>query len=279
MAGDGCDAVRRRLAAVVRDVAAPGSPFDGLVEEAETARGSGRARPPPVPGRGADAARRSRRPRRVRRPVRAARPRRLRARSPRGRRLRAARLVRPAGGARRRGDRGTGLGRWSTEPPVAWIVASVLGVPLELTESEEGSAFGAALLGGVAAGVFADVHDAVERCVRVRDTGRAKPGLARDVRRASTATATAPSTRALRCSETRGFSPPRTSTARSSRRPPRRTESRSSRSAAATAPALSHTRASTASRGRTRRTRGCSRIRRSTPSTSRCPTGCTTSGR
>ena len=49
------------------------------------------------------------------------------------------------------------------------IVASTLGIPLELTAVEEGSAFGAALLGGVAAGVFADVHDAVDRCVRVRD--------------------------------------------------------------------------------------------------------------
>jgi xylulokinase len=48
------------------------------------------------------------------------------------------------------------------------IVASVLDVPLELTESEEGSAFGAALLGGVAGGVFADAHDAVSRCVRPR---------------------------------------------------------------------------------------------------------------
>ena len=50
------------------------------------------------------------------------------------------------------------------------IVASVLGVPLELTESEEGSAFGAALLAGVRAGVFADAEDAVARCVRVRET-------------------------------------------------------------------------------------------------------------
>ena len=50
------------------------------------------------------------------------------------------------------------------------IVASVLGVPLELTESEEGSALGAALLGGVAGGVFADVDDAVDRCVRVTST-------------------------------------------------------------------------------------------------------------
>ena len=48
------------------------------------------------------------------------------------------------------------------------IVASVLGLPLELTESEEGSAFGAALLAGVRAGVFSDADDAVARCVRIR---------------------------------------------------------------------------------------------------------------
>ncbi len=50
------------------------------------------------------------------------------------------------------------------------ICASVLGVPIERTVVEEGSAFGAALLGGVAGGVFADVHDAVGTAVRVRDT-------------------------------------------------------------------------------------------------------------
>ena len=49
------------------------------------------------------------------------------------------------------------------------IVASVLELPLERTESEEGSAYGAALLAGVRAGVFSDAADAVERCVRVRD--------------------------------------------------------------------------------------------------------------
>jgi xylulokinase len=49
------------------------------------------------------------------------------------------------------------------------IVASVLQLPLERTESEEGSAYGAALLAGVRAGVFADAADAVARCVRVRD--------------------------------------------------------------------------------------------------------------
>jgi xylulokinase len=48
------------------------------------------------------------------------------------------------------------------------ILASVLGLPLETTESEEGSAFGAALLAGILAGVFADADDAVARCVRAR---------------------------------------------------------------------------------------------------------------
>jgi xylulokinase len=50
------------------------------------------------------------------------------------------------------------------------IVASVLRLPLERTAVEEGSAYGAALLGGVAGGAFADVHEAVARCVRVHDT-------------------------------------------------------------------------------------------------------------
>jgi len=49
------------------------------------------------------------------------------------------------------------------------IVASVLGLPLELTTVEEGSAYGAALLGGIAAGFFEDAGGAVARCVRVRE--------------------------------------------------------------------------------------------------------------
>jgi len=55
------------------------------------------------------------------------------------------------------------------------IVASVLELPLERTAAEEGAAFGAALLGGVAAGVFADVHEAVAATVRVRDTIEPEP--------------------------------------------------------------------------------------------------------
>jgi xylulokinase len=49
------------------------------------------------------------------------------------------------------------------------IVASVLRIPLELTEVEEGSAYGAALLSGVSNGVFGSAPEAVEACVRVRD--------------------------------------------------------------------------------------------------------------
>jgi xylulokinase len=49
------------------------------------------------------------------------------------------------------------------------IVASVLGLSLERTEAEEGAAYGAALLGAVKAGVFADAREAVASCVRVTD--------------------------------------------------------------------------------------------------------------
>jgi xylulokinase len=47
------------------------------------------------------------------------------------------------------------------------IVASVLGLPIELTAVDEGSAYGAALLAGVQAGVFADAAEAVTTCVSV----------------------------------------------------------------------------------------------------------------
>jgi xylulokinase len=50
------------------------------------------------------------------------------------------------------------------------VIASVLGIPLERIVVEEGAAYGAALLGGVAGGVFQDVHEAVAACVKVRDT-------------------------------------------------------------------------------------------------------------
>jgi xylulokinase len=50
------------------------------------------------------------------------------------------------------------------------IVASVLDLPLELTRADEGAAYGAALLGGVAAGVWADEREAVAQCVHVTRT-------------------------------------------------------------------------------------------------------------
>jgi xylulokinase len=53
------------------------------------------------------------------------------------------------------------------------IAATVFDLPLERPVVEEGSAYGAALLAGVAAGSFADVHEAVEACVRT--TGRIEP--------------------------------------------------------------------------------------------------------
>jgi xylulokinase len=49
------------------------------------------------------------------------------------------------------------------------IVAAVLGLPIELTAVEEGSAYGAALLAGVQSGVFSDAHEAVSSCVQVVD--------------------------------------------------------------------------------------------------------------
>jgi xylulokinase len=46
------------------------------------------------------------------------------------------------------------------------IAASVLELPLERVAVEEGAAYGAALLGGVAGGQWTDVHEAVAACVR-----------------------------------------------------------------------------------------------------------------
>jgi xylulokinase len=50
------------------------------------------------------------------------------------------------------------------------IVASVLELPLERLAVEEGAAFGAAILGGVAAGVWSDIEEAIATTVRPRDT-------------------------------------------------------------------------------------------------------------
>jgi xylulokinase len=58
------------------------------------------------------------------------------------------------------------------------IVASVLGLPVELTVVEEGSAYGAALLAGVAGGTFADAREAVAACVRARELVEPNPDWA-----------------------------------------------------------------------------------------------------
>jgi xylulokinase len=50
------------------------------------------------------------------------------------------------------------------------IVATALGLPLERVLVDEGAAYGAALLGGVAAGAWRDVDEAIGACVRVRET-------------------------------------------------------------------------------------------------------------
>ena len=53
------------------------------------------------------------------------------------------------------------------------IIASVLELPLERPVVEEGAAYGAALLGGVAGGTWASTDEAVAACVRV--TGEVEP--------------------------------------------------------------------------------------------------------
>ncbi|HKO29237.1 MAG TPA: xylulokinase [Solirubrobacteraceae bacterium] len=53
------------------------------------------------------------------------------------------------------------------------IIASALDLPLERVAVDEGAAFGAAILGGVAAGVWPDVHTAVKATVKPR--GQTEP--------------------------------------------------------------------------------------------------------
>jgi xylulokinase len=57
------------------------------------------------------------------------------------------------------------------------ILAGVLELPLERTEVDAGAAYGAALLGGVAAGVFANPAQAVAACVRPTVTVEPDPEL------------------------------------------------------------------------------------------------------
>jgi xylulokinase len=58
------------------------------------------------------------------------------------------------------------------------IVAAILDVPLERTASQAGAAFGAALLGAVAAGAFESVQAAVAACVRPTARTEPDPALA-----------------------------------------------------------------------------------------------------
>jgi xylulokinase len=66
-------------------------------------------------------------------------------------------------------ERGRASGGGARSEEWLKIVASVLELPLERIAVEEGAAYGAALLGGVAGGMWADVHEAVAACVRTRD--------------------------------------------------------------------------------------------------------------
>src|SRR6266700_4100980 len=71
--------------------------------------------------------------------------------------------------------RATGGGAKSL--PWRQILADVLGVQLVTTTAEEGPAFGAALLAGVASGVYASVPQACEITVRVVDRTEPRPEL------------------------------------------------------------------------------------------------------
>jgi xylulokinase len=64
------------------------------------------------------------------------------------------------------GERGRVSGGGARSELWLKIVASVLEIPLERLAVEEGAAYGAALLGGVAGGLWGDVHEAVQACVR-----------------------------------------------------------------------------------------------------------------
>jgi xylulokinase len=58
--------------------------------------------------------------------------------------------------------------------------ADIYGAPVATLAAEEGPAYGAALLAGVGAGLFADVHMAVDRCVKV--SGTTQPDAAAQAR-------------------------------------------------------------------------------------------------
>ena len=166
------------------------------------------------------------------------------------------------------------------------IVASVLGVPLELTEVEEGSAYGAALLAGVSNGVFANAEEAVAACVRVRDRIEPNEAWSRRVRRGLCSLPRALSGRQI-SGGTMSYEPVRwgiVSTADINRLviPPAQASPKVDLVAVASR-TQERADAYAAEWGIparvTARTRRCSPTRRSRPSTSRCRTRCTASGR
>ena len=65
------------------------------------------------------------------------------------------------------------------------IVASVLELPVERLAVEEGAAYGAALLGGIAGGLWADAEEAVAACVRPHGRVDPEPGWVERLRRAA----------------------------------------------------------------------------------------------
>ncbi len=67
-------------------------------------------------------------------------------------------------------DRGRVSGGGARSDEWLRIVASALELPLERMAADEGAAFGAALLGGVAAGTWSDVGEAIRVAVRVTGT-------------------------------------------------------------------------------------------------------------
>ena len=80
-------------------------------------------------------------------------------------------------------DAGRVSGGGARSPLWVKILASVLGIPLQRTAVEEGAAFGAALLAGVASGAFRDVQEAVDACVHVREEVEPDPEWETHLRR------------------------------------------------------------------------------------------------
>ena len=85
------------------------------------------------------------------------------------------------------GERGRVSGGGARSELWLQIVASVLEIPLERLAVEEGAAYGAALLGGVAGGLWDDVHEAVGACVHTHSEVEPVAGVDRALPRAAAA--------------------------------------------------------------------------------------------